>query len=447
MQRMPENMNQTGMLRDTPSPWDPTNMPLWVATAPLAPETTTLPPGDHRADAVIIGGGFTGLSTALAVAERGVDTVLLEAAEIGWGASGRNNGQIIPCLSRADPDAIVAAFGTERGEALAALIRDSASKVFDLVRRHDIACEAVQHGWVQPAHTPGRVERVSRPRYTQWRRRGAPVELLDRDQVAAITGSRYWHGGWRNPTGGHLNPLAFARGLARAALAAGARVHTRSPALRIERVNEAWRVATDVAGVVARRVVIATNAYSDALWPGLRQTFVAVPSYQIATAPLAADVRRTILPDSHAMSDTHGDLYFCRFDGSGRLVTGGALVSGHDYADRLRVRIGQRLRTIFPQLDEVRFDHVWHGKLSMTEDGLPHVHRLADGVYAWLGCNGRGVALATALGPVFADAVCGVPEASLPVPFVPLAPIAAHRLAERLAPFALLGYRWRDAQG
>lgn len=424
------------MLRDAGS--------LWAVTAPAAPETCALPAGEHRADAAVVGGGFTGLATALALAERGAATVVLEAEAIGAGASGRNNGQVIPSLSRADPDALVAAFGEEKGEALAALVRDSATTVFDLVRRHGIACDAVQRGWVQPAHTPGRVAGVSRSRYEQWRRRGAPVALLDREEVAAITGSRYWHGGWSNPTGGHLDPLAFARGLARAAIAAGVRVHTSSPVVRLERAGGAWRLSTDAASLVAGRVVIATNARSGALWPGLRRTFVAVPSYQMATEPLAPELRRTILPGDHAMSDTHGDLYFCRHHASGRLVTGGALVFAHDHAERLRKRIGKRLRTVFPQLPEVPFDHLWQGRLSMTRDALPHVHRLADGVYTWLGCNGRGLALSVALGPVLAQAALGLPEAALPVPFVPLAPIAAHALAERLAPFALLAHRWRD---
>ena len=177
---------------------------LWAAIAPPAPATGVLAGGEHRADVLVIGAGFTGLATALAEAERGADVVLLEAAEIGSGASGLNNGQVIPCLSRADPDEIVAARGADKGEALVALIRDSAQTTFDLIRRHGIACDAVQNGWVQPAHTPGRVARVSRPRFEQWRRRGAPVELLDADQVAAMTGSRYWHGGWCNPS--HRTP-------------------------------------------------------------------------------------------------------------------------------------------------------------------------------------------------------------------------------------------------
>ena len=177
---------------------------LWAAIAPPAPATGVLAGGEHRADVLVIGAGFTGLATALAAAERGADVVLLEAAEIGSGASGLNNGQVIPCLSRADPDEIVAARGADKGEALVALIRDSAQTTFDLIRRHGIACDAVQNGWVQPAHTPGRVARVSRPRFEQWRRRGAPVELLDADQVAAMTGSRYWHGGWCNPS--HRTP-------------------------------------------------------------------------------------------------------------------------------------------------------------------------------------------------------------------------------------------------
>ena len=147
------------------------------------------------------------------------------------------------------------------------------------------------------------------------------------------------------------------------------------------------------------------------------------------------------------MSDTHGDLYFCHFDGAGRLVTGGALVLHHNYQERLQRRIGERMQMLFPALREMgplRFEQVWHGYIGMTIDGLPHVHKLADGVYAWLGDNGRGVALATALGSVLADAARGVPEETLPLPFMPVTPIPLHTLAVKAAPRALLGYRWRD---
>jgi glycine/D-amino acid oxidase-like deaminating enzyme len=426
---------------------------LWASSARAAPPTTALGAAETRADVVVIGGGFTGLCAALRLAENGVDAVLLEAAELGWGGSGRNNGQVIPCLSRADPDGLVQAFGPDKGEALVRLIRDSASIVFDLIRKHGIQCEAVQNGWVQPAHRPGRMT-LTRSRYEQWRRRGAPVELLDRDAVGAITGSTYWHGGWQNPTGGHINPLGFVRGLAQAAQKAGARIFTHSAAVSMAPAGSGWRVRTASGAVTARKVLIATHAYggffAPRLWPGLARTVVPVRSYQMATPPLAPEVRRRILPHNHAMSDTHGDLYFCHFDGAGRLVTGGALVLPFNYEERLQRRIGARMAMLFPALREagaLQFEHVWHGNIAMTTDGLPHVHKLAEGVYAWLGDNGRGVALAAALGGVLANAARGVPETTLPLPFMPLAPIPLHALAVKAAPRALLGYRWHDRLG
>ena len=288
--------------------------------------TQPLGEGDHLADLAVVGAGVTGLTAALHAAARGAKVVVLEASEIGWGASGRNNGQVIPALTRADPDVLVQAFGPEHGETLVTLLRDSANAVFDLVRQHGIACDAVQNGWVQPAHRESRLS-LSRSRCEQWRRRGAPAELVDREQVAAITGSRMWCGGWLNPTGGHLNPLAFTRGLAQAALAAGAMVHTHTAATGLQRVGDRWRVATPGGSVLARKVLVATHSYSGfavpSPWPGLQHTLVPVRSYQISTLPLPSELRASILPRNHAMSDTHADLHFAHLDADGRLVTGG----------------------------------------------------------------------------------------------------------------------------
>lgn len=417
---------------------------LWAATAPPPPPTAPLA-GTARTDVAIVGAGFTGLSAALHLAEAGVACTVLEAAEIGFGASGRNNGQVIPNLSRMDPDGIVASVprelgGAAKGEQLVALIRDSASLVFDLIRRHGIAAEAVQNGWIQPAHRPSRMK-LAESRVRQWGSRGAPVRMLDRAEMAALAGSDHWFGGWENRTGGRINPLGFARGLAAAAIRAGALVHTQSPVSGIAREGAAWRLATPGGALLADRVILATNAYTGAgLWPGLARTVVPVRSYQMATSVLSDNVRKSILPEGHALSDTRGDLYFYRFDANGRLVTGGGLILPFGWEGRIQDRIRERVARVFPQVGEVRFDHVWHGYVGGTADKLPHVYELAPGVLAWTGCNGRGVALATALGRELARASRGTPAAEIAAPVeTRLKAVAGHD-------FRALGVAWQVAR-
>src|SRR5258707_8102905 len=166
--------------------------------------------GTNEADVVVIGGGFTGLSTALHLREEGVDVVIVEAAEPGWGASGRNNGQVIPTLSRPDPEDIIARHGAV-GERFVALLRDSASTLFDLARRYQIQAEQEQSGWVQPVHSPGRIQ-IAERRVRQWSKFGAPVELLSREQTGAMLGSDAWFGGFLHKSGGVIqSPFAVFR--------------------------------------------------------------------------------------------------------------------------------------------------------------------------------------------------------------------------------------------
>lgn len=426
---------------------------LWASTAPPAPATHPLE-GELRADVAIIGGGYTGLACALAVAQGGAKAVVLEAGVIGYGASGRNNGQVIPTLSRLDPDDVPgripeAAGGKAKGEELVQLVADSAKFTFDLIRKHAIDCEAVQNGWVQPIHSPGRMK-LAEKRVKAWARRGAPVELLDATGVETITGSKFWHGGWENATGGKLNPLAYVRGLARAAIGAGAVVHTESAVLSVEREGNSWRVKTARGSVLADKVVIATHAYGDtfsgSLWPRLMQTVFPVRSYQMATRPYPEAVRATVLPEDHACSDSQGDLHFFRWDAHGRLVTGAALAVPLGWRERSPARAAERVQKVFPQLGRPKFDFVWHGYLGITWDKLPHCHELAPGVLAFEGCNGRGVALATAIGTEFAKAMLGASVSSLPMPFTPLTPFPAHGIARRFTSFPIIVYRRRDAK-
>lgn len=417
---------------------------LWAAVTPPGPELPQLV-GTAQADVVIIGAGFTGLSTALHLREAGVDVAVVEAAEPGWGGSGRNNGQVIPTLTRPDPEDIVARHGAA-GERFVALLRDCASTLFDVARRYQIQAEQEQAGWVQPVHSPGRI-RIAERRVRQWSRVGAAVEFLSREEVAKMLGSDVWFGGFWNRTGGHVNPLALSRGLARAALDRGARIYARSPVSRFERRGDRWIVTTPPGQIGGRALILATNAYTGefakTLAPDIAREVMPVRSWQMATEPLSDAARRIVIPGRQAMSDTHGELYFARYDARNRLVTGGAQM-GSD-AESLKASVAARLKRLWPAIGDVKFDYIWNGYVGMTTDFLPRIHRLGPDAFAWAGCNGRAVALSIAIGQELAKAARGVPAQDLALPFTEPLPWVAHGLLRRLAPLMLMVYRRRDA--
>jgi glycine/D-amino acid oxidase-like deaminating enzyme len=420
---------------------------LWAAVTPPGPELPVLE-GAAQADVIVIGGGFTGLSAALHLREAGVDVSVVEAMEPGWGASGRNNGQVIPTLSRPDPEDIISRHGAA-GERFVALLRDSAAMLFDLTRRFRIEAEQEQTGWVQPVHSPGRI-RIAERRVRQWSKFGAPVELLSRDETRQMLGSDAWFGGFWNKSGGHINPLALSRGLARVVEERGGRIYARSPALLFERRNDRWVVRTAQGEISGRALIVATNAYtgefSKSLAPGIAREVMPVLSWQMATQPLSETARKTIIPGRQAMSDTHGELYFARYDARGRLVTGGAVIGPVNKAGTMKRMVAERLNRLWPQIGHVGFDHVWNGYVGMTTDFLPRIHRLGPNAFGWTGCNGRAVALSIALGDEFSKAVRGHPESDLALPFTEPVPIVAHGLLRRLAPLMLMIYRRRDAK-
>jgi glycine/D-amino acid oxidase-like deaminating enzyme len=418
---------------------------LWAAATPAGPDLPELT-DTAEADVVIIGAGFTGLSTALSLREAGVNVAVIEAMEPGWGASGRNNGQVIPTLSRPDPEDIIARHRAA-GERFVALLRDSASNLFNLVRRYQIQAEQEQAGWVQPVHSPGRIE-IAERRVRQWSKFGASVEMLSRDETRAMLGSDAWFGGFWNRTGGHINPLALARGLARVVLQRGGRIYARSPVISFERQNARWAVKTARGEISGRALVVATNAYtgefSKSLAPDLAHEVMPVLSWQMATQPLPESARKTIIPGRQAMSDTHGELYFARYDARNRLVTGGAVIGPGNKPERLKFHVAERLQRLWPQIGPVEFDYIWNGYVGMTTDFLPRIHRLGPDAFGWTGCNGRAVALSISIGDELSKAVRGTSGELLALPFTDPAPIVAHGLLRRLAPLMLMVYRRRD---
>lgn len=435
-----------------PVTWPPS---LWAATAPAGPVLSHLE-GDVRAEVVVIGAGFTGLSTAIHLRESGVEVAVVEAAEPGWGASGRNNGQVIPTLAGHDPSAMVARHG-EAGERFNAVLRDSAQYLFDLVRKYQIPAEAEQTGWVQPVHSPGRFK-LAEKRVREWSAIGAPVELLDRAEAARMLGSEAWFGGFWNRSGGHINPLALTRGLAEVALKLGATIHVRSPAIAMTHQNDRWVLKTAQGSVTARALVLATNAYTGEfepdLAPEIASEVIPVLSWQMATQPVSDNIVKTVVPGRQAVSDTHRDLYFARWDARNRLVTGGAAVLPGAGGANLRPMIAARLKRLWPQLGEVEFDYVWSGYIGMTPDnllqpqvpGYPRIHQLGPNGFGWVGCNGRAVALSISLGREFAKATQGAPLDTLGLPLSIPKPQPFRAILRRIAPLALPLYRRLDAQ-
>jgi glycine/D-amino acid oxidase-like deaminating enzyme len=415
---------------------------LWATTAAPAPETPPLAESG-RADVVIVGGGFCGLSTALHLAERGLRPVVLEAREVGFGGSGRNGGQVIPGL-KYDPADLVARFGRERGERLARFAGGTADTVFDLIAQHGMDVPHLRKGWIQSAHTEAGLVEVER-RAAQWAELGAPTRVLDKAETDRLLGTERYRGGWLDGRGGAIQPLSYARGLARAALKAGAAIHGGSPVTGLSRTGSGWTVTTaQGARLTTERIVLCTNGYTGALWPGLAQTVIAANSFQVATVPLSDNLRRSILPEGQVSSDTRKLLLYFRLDHTGRLLMGGRGPfreprSPQDWAHLERI-VGK----LFPQLDGIAFDHRWCGRVAITRDYLPHLHEPAPGLLIDIGCQGRGVGLQSAMGRAMAAYIATGDADCLPLPLTPVAPLPLHALHRLYVSAIIAWYRLSD---
>lgn len=390
---------------------------LWVATATPELETSALE-SDLTLDSVIVGAGFTGLRAALVLAEAGQRVAVLDACAVGWGASGRNGGQVNPLPPLNGPDDIARMVGAERMPLLAKTILGSADETFEVIARYGIDCQARQKGWLRTDHCD-KAKRTSRAVAEAWNRQGADIEFLDGDEVERATGTRAYRSATLMRSGGAVQPLSYARGLARAAMAAGAEIYSQTPALSLDRDGKRWEIRTPGGRVTADRVLLCTNGYTDKLWPGLAQSVVPLVSVQAATELLSGSDYDSILPNGRTMADTRRTIIYGRHEADGRILFGGVgSVVGRDEAAFGALRKG--VEALYPSLRGVRWQYRWGGRLAVTKDHLPHLHEPAPGLLAGLGYNGRGVALSTVMGRILAERVLGQSDADCPFPTSPI---------------------------
>jgi len=417
---------------------------LWSHTANQSPQRPALR-STAETGTVIVGGGFTGLSAALHLAEVGENVTLLEAETIGWGASGRNGGQVNPGL-KANPEETEQAFGADMGKRMVALSGGAAALVFDLIRRHGIECDAFSGGWIRPA-TNAKTLAGLYEGARQWRIRGHDVDEVTRREMTDMLGVDAYIGGIIDRRGGNIQPLNFALGLAAAAERSGARIHGDSRVTGVQAAGDTVTVTTAGGQITARRAIICTNAYTDGLMPPLSATVVPVTSVQVATAPLSENVARSILPMGHSPTDTRRLIFYFRKDATGRFIIGGRGAMGNGGILRRQEGLRAMAAVLYPQIGEAEWTHAWGGNVAMTTDHAPGLHLMAPNVVAALGYNGRGVGMATAMGTVLAKWAQDVPAHELDFPITSAKPIPFHRFRNLGVGATVATYRVLDKLG
>ncbi len=417
---------------------------LWTATANRVPDHPPLE-GAQQSDVVVIGGGFTGLSAALHLAEAGVSVTLLEAQQPGWGASGRNGGQINVGL-KDRPSVIKQKFGDEQGQRMIDMAGNAGDLVFDLIEKHNIQCDAIRPGWIRAAHTPKTLAE-HHALAEEWQALGADVRKLSKEEITRLTGTEVYEGGLIDMRGGNLQPLNYALGLADAAIRLGAILHGQSAVTKIDHTGRGYRVHAANGTVTAPQVLICTNAYSGDLHKNLAKSILPVRSVQVATAPLSDNVRASILPGMHALSDSRRLLFYFRLDAHGRFLMGGRGTYNDSSTRRQLERLKRVSAEFFPQLAGTDWDYAWGGFVALTRDHYAHLHEIAPGLKAGLGYNGRGVAIATAMGRVLAKWANGAHADDLDFPVTSIKPLPFSFARETMVEAEILRLKFLDKLG
>lgn len=398
---------------------------LWAATAPAGPKLEPLK-GDQHTDVAIIGGGYTGLSAALHLGKMGRESMVLEAEDIGHGGAGRNVGLVNAGLWLM-PEDLLRFAGPVYGEKLLNVLGASPDLVFELIKEHGIECEALRNGTLHCADSKSGYKAL-RQREEQWQKRGAPVRLLGRDEAAAKTGSASFYGALLDNRAGTIQPLAYAHGLAHAALKSGARLHKKSPVTGYEKTREGWKLTTPTGTVTAKSVIIAVHAYPTHGFKSNKKSMIQMNFFQFATPPLPEEVLKTVLPGRNGTWDTNLILSSYRLDAAGRLIVG-SVGTVEGFAHGLHENwVKRTISKTFPQVGETPLEYGWHGTFAMTTDNIPRFHVLDKNMAMITSFNGRGIGPGTVFGKLLAGYATGGSVDDLPLPVSKMRPIHTRNL-------------------
>lgn len=418
--------------------------PSYYAVTANAPDAAPVLQGRISADLCIIGGGYTGLSAAIAAAEAGLDVVIVDAQRLGWGASGRNGGQLGTGFNLSQ-QALEARLGNNQARKLWELAQAAKALTRDQIQRY--APDAGYRPGILNAEWQSRNMDHARAELAHLHKHYGydALEELSAEQCAAQTGTQVYQGGILDHDAGHIHPLRYAFGLARAAHALGVRVFEQSPVHQIEHGTPAT-VRTERGAVRAGHVIIATNGYGTGLDRGIAAHVMPINNFIVATDPLASEL--SILQNDIAVADSKFVVNYFRKSDDNRLIFGGGESYGYRFPNDIATKVRGPLSQIYPQLKDVAIEYAWGGTLAITMSRLPFICRPAPNILSASGYSGHGVALSGFTGRVMAEAVCGQVDGlmtleALPTPRFP----GAGALRQPLLALAMTWYALRDRLG
>ena len=416
----------------------------YAASANPVPERPELN-GEVETDVCIVGAGYTGLSTAIALLESGFKVSIVEAAKVGFGASGRNGGQIVNSYSR-DIDVIERSVGPKQAKLLGDMAFEGGRIIRERIAKYNIQCD-LKDGGVFAANTPKHMKHLESQKKL-WERYGhTQLELMDAKRIREVVDSDAYVGGMLDMSGGHIHPLNLALGEAAAVESLDGVIYEQSPAIRIDRGANPI-VHTPNGRIKAKFVVVAGNAYLGNLIPELSAKSMPCGTQVITTEPLSAELAKSLLPQDYCVEDCNYLLDYYRLTSDKRLIFGGGVVYGARDPANIEAIIRPKMLKAFPQLKDVKIDYAWTGNFLLTLSRLPQVGRLGDNIYYSQGCSGHGVTYTHLAGKVLAEALRGQAERFDAFADLPHYPFPGGRLFQ--VPFSALGawyYTLRDKLG